>query len=402
MPAGAAVLWVTEEPPDRNLGGGSIRQSHLLSAVAERVPTALLIGGRLDDQRVRALLSSVVEVPVPQPFGVRSPTRRRIADLSRALGGTTREVQWHRPTRRALAPVLAELAPAARLVVLNNQSLLPLVPKRRAGLWAAELHHVSSEMARQELEGVGGRRQRWLVEREAAHAAAFERRVVEQFDIVSVCSDEDARLLGAPAARTVVTPNGVDLAHYPPAPLRPDHTVLLPASLNYLPNVEGARWFCHDVWGRVRERVPDAVLQLVGRAPVAEVLALEAIDGVSVHGDVEAMLPWMHGARVVVVPLRIGTGTRLKVVEAMASGRAVAGTTVGLAGLEIVDRRHALVADDEERLAAAVVELLLDDALAEALAAEGRRLVVERYAWDRLGAGFAGRLLELAGISAAA
>lgn len=400
MPPPAAVLWVTEEQPNRNLGGGSIRQAHLLSAVAARVPTTLLIGGRLDDAGVRALVS-VTEVPVPTRSPARSLSRRRLEDLSRAFGGVTREVQGHRRTRRVLAPVLAELAPTARLVVLNNQALLPLLPKRRSGVWAAELHHVSSEMARQELREVSGRRQRWLLQREVAHASAFERRVVEQLDVVSVCSDDDARLLGVPASRAIVTPNGVDTTRYRPAPLPADHVVVLPASLDYLPNVDGARWFCLQAWGKIRDRVPDARLQLVGRSPVPEVLELEAIEGVSVHGDVDDMVPWLHGARVVVVPLRIGTGTRLKAVEAMAAGRPVAGTTVGLAGLAIADRRHALVGDDEERLAAAVADLLLDDVLAGTVADEGRRLVVERYGWDRLGASFADRLLEMAGISAA-
>lgn len=396
----AQVVWVTEEQPSQHLGGGSVRQAHLLAAVARRAPTSLILGASPVDPDIRALVS-VTEVPVP-PHRTPSTTRRRIDELLRAAGAGSREEYWHRGTRRAMRAEVARQAASARLVVLQHQSMLPLLTRRGPAVWAADIHHVSSEMARQELELVTGRRQRWSVAREVTQARALERWAVERFDIVSLCSDDDARLLASPPEKTIVTPNGVDTERYRPAPLPKDPTVLLPATLNYLPNVEGASWFCAEVWGRVRAAVPDATLRLVGRAPVPEVRALAAIEGVSVHGDVESMVPWLHDARVVVVPVRIGTGTRLKVVEAFAAGRPVIGTTVGFGGLDVADRRDVRVADDPHAMAAAVVELLTDDDDAGRLAAAGRKLVVERYSWDRLAATFADRILEMAGVAAAA
>jgi glycosyltransferase involved in cell wall biosynthesis len=104
---------------------------------------------------------------------------------------------------------------------------------------------------------------------------------------------------------------------------------------------------------------------------------------------VPSTLPFLHDARVALVPLRIGSGSRLKALEAMAAGRPVVGTTIGLGGLAYQAGTHALVADDPAGLAEATVRLLRDDALAERLAAAARTLVEDRYRWDRIGEDFA-------------
>src|SRR5205823_15052400 len=101
--------------------------------------------------------------------------------------------------------------------------------------------------------------------------------------------------------------------------------------------IDGAVWFCTGVLPQVRSAVPTASVALVGRSPAPEVEALGALDGVEVHADVPSVVPYLRAARVAIVPLRIGTGTRLKAREAMAAGRPVVGTTVGLEGLAVTD-----------------------------------------------------------------
>ena len=148
--------------------------------------------------------------------------------------------------------------------------------------------------------------------------------------------------------------------------------------------MDGAIRFCHEVLPRVREVVPGAELAVVGARPPQKVLDLAAQPGVSVHGDVPTVVPHLHAARVALVPLRIGSGSRLKALEAMAAGRPVVGTTIGLGGLRYVAGTHALVADDPAGLAAATIRLLREDVLARTMAAAGRALVEERYRWDRI------------------
>jgi glycosyltransferase involved in cell wall biosynthesis len=136
-------------------------------------------------------------------------------------------------------------------------------------------------------------------------------------------------------------------------------------------------------------------LVLAGRDPSAEVQNLAQIPGVEVHADVPSMVPYFDAARVVVVPLRIGTGTRLKALEAMASGRPVVGSSEGLAGLGIVDGVEARVADRPEEFATAILETLRRDEVAAALGRAGRRHVEKHFGWDALGERYVSTVADL-------
>ncbi len=143
------------------------------------------------------------------------------------------------------------------------------------------------------------------------------------------------------------------------------------------------------------QAVPDARLLLAGRSPAAEVLKLAAQPSVSVRADVPSMIPLFEAARVVVVPLRIGSGTRVKALEALAAGRPVAGTTTGLAGLDLVDGVHARMADRPAALAEAIVELLTDPVRAASLARAGREHVRDSFGWELIGRRFTQLVEEL-------
>jgi glycosyltransferase involved in cell wall biosynthesis len=223
-----------------------------------------------------------------------------------------------------------------------------------------------------------------LLARDAAKAQRLERAAARAYHGLVLVGAEDAATLGGGAidrSRAVIVPNGVDTTALVPTPLPAAPRLLLPASLNYRPNVLGAVWFCETVLPLVREQVPGTTLDLVGRHPVDEVLALRVHAGVEVHGDVPRMAPWFDRARVVVVPVRVGTGTRLKALEAMAAGRPVVGTTIGLEGLRITDGVHACVTDEPRAMADAIVRALTSDEHALALAEGGRRHVEALFSW---------------------
>ncbi|MDQ2648018.1 MAG: glycosyltransferase family 4 protein [Actinomycetota bacterium] len=391
-----AVLWITEEPPDRSLGGGNIRQAHLLLGLARRADVTLLVMGTLGDEGVRDACAEVIDLPGVRLPAPRSTTARRLFDLWIAARGPREVVLTTRP-RRVMAPIVGRLEDRFDLVVASHLGMAALRPARPAAPWVAQLHHVTSARGRQERDVTPGRRQRWLLDRDAAHAARFEARLLEQFDGVVVVSPEDAALLGAERAsgRVLVAPNGVDVEHYRPSPIPPEPSIVMTGSLQYGPNVDGAVWFCDEVLPLVRAQVPAATLTLVGREPRDEVRALASREGVALHADVPDMAPWLAAARVTVVPLRIGTGTRLKALESMAAGRPVVGTTIGLEGLDVEAGRHAEVADDAPAMAAALIRLLRDDEHASALAAAGRALVEERFRWGAIADQLADELLGL-------
>jgi glycosyltransferase involved in cell wall biosynthesis len=304
--------------------------------------------------------------------------------------------------RRRLRPVVADIAPGFDVVVLSHQGMAGLLPRRRKNRWALQLHHVSSAKAVQERVLVTGRRQRWLLSRQVAKARRLERRAVDAFDVVVAVSDLDADQLSAGKgtavhSRLLVVPNGVDTDRYRPSPLPDEARMVMTGSLNYGPNLDGAVWFCDEVLPLVRDRVPAATLALVGRSPAPEVRSLGGRDGIEVHADLASVEPWLAKARVAVVPLRVGTGTRLKALEAMAAGRPVVGTAIGLAGLGLVDGQHALMADDAVSMADAVATVLTDRPLAERLARAGRVLVQERFQWSVIADDLATALLGRVG-----
>ena len=388
------VLWVTAEPPDRAGGGGNIRQAHLVSAVAERHETHLLLAGTLTDSAVRDRLASVTELPVPPPARPRRPAARRLLDLRLAGPEGPPEHFAGRAAREVLAPVLNDVVGRVGYdaVVVQHGALAPLIARRRAGRWVSELHNVESETL-DALSGVArGGRQRLLLRAQARRARRFERWITDTYDHVVAVSAEDASALHCPAH---VVPNGVDVGSWPVSPVPSAPKVMFTATLDYLPNVDGIEWFVGQVWPRVRAECPEAQLDVVGRRPVEVVMALRGQPGVAVHADVPDVRPYVTAARVCVVPLRVGSGSRLKVLEAWAAGRPVVGTTVGLAGLAVDRGGNALVGDRPVELADAVVRTLRDSSVAQSLADAGRRCASERYDWTALGAGYAEWLSSL-------
>jgi glycosyltransferase involved in cell wall biosynthesis len=239
--------------------------------------------------------------------------------------------------------------------------------------------HVVADQLRGEAAQSSGLRALRL-RRYAENAARLERRAVEASTTTFAVCREDADHLATAGRPIVVAPNAVDL---PPEARfghrQADPVVLFPASLGYAPNADGAVWLGRQVWPLIRRAAPTARLLVVGRAPGPEVRALAGCDGIEVHGDVPDIAPWFRQARVVVVPLRFGTGTRIKALEAMAARRPVVGTTVGLAGLDLVDGLHAHVVDDAAGFAERVVDAL--GPAGDDLVDPARALVEARHTW---------------------
>jgi glycosyltransferase involved in cell wall biosynthesis len=396
------VLWVTEERPDRTLGGGSVRQAHLLEQVASVLPVDLLLTGQVHDQRVRAAAAHVTELDVRLAFTPEQPLVRQLHWLLVALLSPR---PWYAygagPRRRALARVLRQRQEHYDIVCLEHETLAPLLPAAHAGRWVLTLHQVVSAELLQELAGVRRRRRRWLLQRDLAKAQRMEAQAAAGYDQLVVCSDDDARAIAAVAnGKTrrpiAVIPNGVDLNEFSPSPIPRAPRVLFPGSFHFPPNIHGAVWMCSEIWPRVQAAIPNATLELVGRQPDPRVLALGSCPGVSVEADVPSMAPYFERARAVAVPLLVGTGTRLKALEAMASGRPVVGTTIGLQGLGVTDGVEVRLADEADEFANAIIEVLTDDEVAARLSDAGRAHVQDRFGWERIGREYLDLLLELA------
>lgn len=225
----------------------------------------------------------------------------------------------------------------------------------------------------------------WVYRREHRRLLEFEREVAARTVTNVLCTPlEDEVFRGSiPGRPTTVIRNGVDLEAFSPAENAPEpgHLVFT-GVMDYLPNIDGCQWFVEEVLPRVRERVPGATFSIVGARPTPAVERLAETPGVTVTGFVDSTQDWLRRAAVSVAPLRIARGIQNKVLEALAMGLPVVGTTSATQGVEGTAEEHYLVRDDAEGFAAAVVGLLEDPAAASRLAAAGRGLVEERYTWS--------------------
>lgn len=217
---------------------------------------------------------------------------------------------------------------------------------------------------------------------EAAAWRRWERRALERCDAVVAFTARDRRSLEALGAGAPVVEIALG-AEIPAVPLDPrgrEGRVLFVGNCMHPPNRDAAARLARAVLPLVRRRMPGATLDLVGDAPTADVLALGG-DGVTVHGRVPAVEPFLDAAAVVVAPLRLGGGMRVKVLEALAAGKAVVATPLAVEGLALRDGEQVLLGESDEELAAAVARLLEEPARRAALAAGARAWAVAHLGW---------------------
>ena len=217
----------------------------------------------------------------------------------------------------------------------------------------------------------------------------YEAEACRRFDRIVAVSAADAAALSrlVPGLSVTIVPNGVDTEYYnDQIPMAKSQLVIgrwslvFTGKMDFRPNVDAVLWFCDEVLPLVQKEMPTVHFYIVGRDPNRRVLSLNENPGVTVTGYVEDVRPYIGRAAVYVVPLRIGGGTRLKVLEAMAMGKAIVSTSLGCEGIELTSR-ELVIADTAEEFAGQVIGLLRDDARRRELGQAARRLVEARYDW---------------------
>jgi len=210
-----------------------------------------------------------------------------------------------------------------------------------------------------------------------------EKAAWRRFDGVVLTSARDAQLLAevSQGVRSAVVPNGVNVEQFQPAPAAPEPDQLLFfGANNYFPNHDALIYFIDEILPLVVQRRPNVKLSIVGPGAQPSVVARQGRH-VELVGFVDDVMPYLDRASVVVVPLRIGGGTRLKIVEAMAKSKAIVSTSIGAEGIDVTHDRNALLADSPQAFADQVVRALSEPDLARRLGEQARKLAEERYAW---------------------
>ena len=237
-------------------------------------------------------------------------------------------------------------------------------------------------------------------------ARTLERRAASSADIVTVVSPVDADAIRqiAPGARVEVVVNGVDTDQFAPGVLgdiaiEPD-TVVFSGAMSFAPNIEAVVWFSLEVMPILAARRPGVRFRIVGRDPSPAVQALAEDPAVEVTGFVDDVRPWLARSAVVVVPMVSGSGVKNKLLEAMALGRPIVTTSMGVESLDVEPGRDVIVADDPAATAEALDQLLGDPVEQARLGVAARERVVARYSWDACAARYDELYADLAAITA--
>lgn len=242
-----------------------------------------------------------------------------------------------------------------------------------------------------------------LVKGEASKVKYYEGMVVQMFDHILAVSDIDrgdlleageifladvkeksSNTIGYELARITVVPIAVDTKKLKPIKRRPGSTnILTLGTLHYPPNADGIRWFAREVFPVVKTIIPEATLTIVGKNPPQDLqqLAEDNPDAIQVTGYAPELDPYLEQSAMVVVPVRAGSGMRVRILDAFARAMPVVTTSIGLEGIEARVDHHVLVADSTEDFASRVIDLLKDQDLQNQLAINGRKLAEDTYDW---------------------
>ena len=381
------MLVVSPYPVFPAISGGSVRISNLLRGVAGDFDLHLAVFSTTrDDGDQRAELADFCrsvhflrreDAPPARPWSLLprgaeyfafAAARRRLRDLAETFD--------------------------ARIVQLEHTELgqfAGLFPGRKVTLTELDLSFVTA--ARRRALGFEKRfavdRLLWSDPAGYRRLLRYEIRAAESCDQVHVMSAADGAILGRylrdGERRLRVVDNGVDCARFHPREEGEPavHDVLFVGSFGHSPNRDAIEWLLDEIWPRLRRLRPEARLGIVGAHPPPEVTARHGRDGVEVFGTVSDTAAFYRQARVLLAPIRAGSGTRLKLLEAFASGLPVVGTKLAAEGLPVADGEHLLTAESAEELALATARILDQPDLARRLGSNARRLAEERYDWQR-------------------
>jgi glycosyltransferase involved in cell wall biosynthesis len=249
-------------------------------------------------------------------------------------------------------------------------------------------HNVEALLLRRVAERAGRVWRRAFFTWQAAKARRAEAQAFDGFDHCVAVSEPDADEIrhSAPGLPVSIVPNGVDIDWFRPDSHRPEPgRLVFVGAMDWLPNADAVCFFAAEVLPLVRRQAPEAELLVIGRNPGSLERRIAA-DGVRFTGTVDDIRPHLQGAGLVVVPLRIGGGTRLKILESWSMAKAVVSTSIGAEGLPVRDGENIAIADRPDEMAERIVQLLRDPPAAERLGREGRRAVLDRFSWPKVAA----------------
>lgn len=386
-PSNMRVLQFAPRAPWPLDTGAKLRNYHLARVLAAQARLSLLAFSEpgQDLSKLKNAYDQVVTVPRDQGYSFGKLLRGAVGNTPLPLLNYTSEEM-----KQALARILNEKD--FEIIQIESIHLMNYLPVIRAAgsrcLVICDWHNVESDLLRQYAESQSNIARKTYARRTARLMSECEAAALSEFDAHVVVSEHDAgRLRGVnSSSRIHVVENGVDVDYYndhDQTALR--NRIVFVGSMDYHANIEAAISFARHVWPAVHEKNQELVFTIVGRDPSGSVRELATISGVEVTGSVQDVRPYYREAIMAVVPLKVGGGSRLKILEAMAAGVPVVSTQRGAEGLQVQNGKNILLCDSSDELVNAIISLVNDSNSRTQIISGGRKLVADRYDWSRLG-----------------
>lgn len=384
-----SLLWLVHQPPLPAVSGSRVRSLALVRELAQRGWDVSLFvldtGVPAQPQDVEDLRALCAEVRIVAHAVPRTLRMARIgADLLRGRAFQHSMFRTAAAVREAHAWIARDGFDA---IVAGGLYMLPYVPAAALERTLLDSHNVDTERIASMAAALWPRPRGVLARIQQRPVRRYEERAAASVaGVLAVSADDAAWFRRVAPGRVSLVPNGVDTTRIQPrAGVGAGGPVLFVGSMDYGANADGARVLVEEIAPRLRH--PGARIALVGALPPAELRAAAkaAPVPVEVTGRVDEIGPWFAGSRLLAVPLRMGGGTRLKILEAMAHGLPVVTTSIGCAGIDVEHERDIVVADDPADFARWVDRLLEDDGLAAAIGSRGRATVRREHDWSAIG-----------------
>lgn len=399
MSAKPELLYLSHRLPTPPHNGAALRTFNTIRVLSESYRIKALCFDRTDailanldlEERIGALrpYADVEVFPIPQ----QQSRLRLIVDHARSVFANDAYTIFAYDSRAYAAAIERALAEHDFAMVhvdsLDLARYLPLL----GGLPIACTHHnVESQLLRRRALTEPPLRRAYL-NFQASKLERLERQWLPRVAVNVVVSDDDARTFQAlaPGARVEIAPNGVDVDYFTPGSGRDQAGIVFVGGTNWFPNRDGLEWFHRDILPELRAIGETGPVTWVGRCSADDAKRFGGPDGVDFTGYVPDVRPYLRDAACVIAPLRVGGGTRLKILDAWACGSAVVATSQASEGLVRIDGANILVADEPRAFAQAIQRVINDPALRTSLARAGRATAERYYSWTSIG----GRLAEV-------
>ena len=398
------ILWLSHVVPYPPRGFGVLQRSHHLVREVARYHDVSLVSfiqkgllaatfpsveaGLVEARRVLSEFCVSVDF-VPIPSEERAYGKFWLA-LSSLLQRDPSSINWLKSPAMSTA-IRQQFQPDHfDLVHFDTISLAPYLKDVTDSATVLDHHSIESHMMLRRAAKEPSPIKKVYFMQEGIRLQSYEKRVCPKFDANITCSTLDSdRLRELIPSGSLIDeiPNGVDINYFQPSE-RPvvSQSMIFVGSLNWYPNRDAMIYFAEQIWPAIKQRIPQAQMDVVGAHPPKELLALAAQDGnFRVHGFVDDVRPYIERAAVYVCPIRDGGGTRLKILDALAMGKAIVAHPIACEGIEVTDNKDILLATDPDGYVAHLERLFRDEPYRNLIGSAGRNLIVSKYSYTAIG-----------------